>query len=236
LTTRKPESWQGGWELLESLWISRLVFWGQRCLAQASNGVDCTRAGRLAACAQPDGFSCHVRRRRSSRAARAAQPGRRTLLPDGRRHPDLVANLAPGFGYNALMDNSDPMDDLSHGTHIAGIIAAQGNNSLDVAGINWKNVGRLSLSPPGVLHRRAARPARRPPRRLHTSACRAGPGRGPGVANGRRCAPSHTTHTRVHTALVALSLTLPCPPPLRPCACRSACCRASSSTLTASGA
>jgi subtilisin family serine protease len=41
------------------------------------------------------------------------------------------------YGYNFAYNNSDPMDDNGHGTHVAGIIAAVGNNGLDVAGVCW---------------------------------------------------------------------------------------------------
>ncbi|MGH9176604.1 MAG: S8 family serine peptidase, partial [Vicinamibacterales bacterium] len=40
-------------------------------------------------------------------------------------HPDLVDRLVPG--YNAVDDNGDPSDIDGHGTHVAGIIAAQSN-------------------------------------------------------------------------------------------------------------
>jgi len=33
--------------------------------------------------------------------------------------------------------DSDPMDDYGHGTHCAGIIAAEGDNSLDITGVCW---------------------------------------------------------------------------------------------------
>jgi subtilisin family serine protease len=78
------------------------------------------------------------------------------------RHEDLAANMwrnpheiagngidddGNGFiddvyGYDFAADNtgnqdSDPMDIDSHGTHVAGTIAAVGNNGIGVCGINW---------------------------------------------------------------------------------------------------
>jgi len=41
------------------------------------------------------------------------------------------------YGYNFVYNNADPIDDHGHGTHCAGIIAAQANNGLDIAGICW---------------------------------------------------------------------------------------------------
>jgi len=41
------------------------------------------------------------------------------------------------YGYNFIYNNADPIDDHGHGTHCAGIIAAQANNGLDIAGICW---------------------------------------------------------------------------------------------------
>ena len=55
-------------------------------------------------------------------------------------HPDLAANLwtnsADGtHGYNAITGINDPTDDNGHGTHVAGIIAAQGGNGQGGVGI-----------------------------------------------------------------------------------------------------
>jgi hypothetical protein len=72
-------------------------------------------------------------------------------------HPDLAANIwtnpgeiagngidddGDGFvddvhGYNFVANNGNPMDDLGHGTHVAGTIGAIGNNGTGVAGVNW---------------------------------------------------------------------------------------------------
>lgn len=54
-------------------------------------------------------------------------------------HPDLAANIA-GPGYNVVDGTSDggPATSVSaHGTRVAGLIGAVGNNDLGVVGVNW---------------------------------------------------------------------------------------------------
>ena len=52
-------------------------------------------------------------------------------------HPDLKANLLTDLGYDFINDNPMPQDDESHGTAVAGIIGAIGNNHEGVTGIAW---------------------------------------------------------------------------------------------------
>jgi len=71
-------------------------------------------------------------------------------------HPDLIANMwtaprafsvtiggvvincaAGTRGFNAITNSCNPMDDHSHGTHVAGTIGAVGNNGVGVAGVSW---------------------------------------------------------------------------------------------------
>ena len=72
-------------------------------------------------------------------------------------HPDLQANMwvnadeIPGdgldndgngfvddiHGYDFANHDADPLDDNNHGTHVAGTIAAVGDNGIGVTGINW---------------------------------------------------------------------------------------------------
>jgi len=41
------------------------------------------------------------------------------------------------YGYNFIYNNGDPFDDYGHGTYCSGIIAARGDNDLDITGICW---------------------------------------------------------------------------------------------------
>ena len=50
-------------------------------------------------------------------------------------HPDLENRVDVEDGYNFVDNNFDTMDDNGHGTHISGIISAQGNNGIGLVGI-----------------------------------------------------------------------------------------------------
>jgi thermitase len=52
-------------------------------------------------------------------------------------HPDLKDQLVSGF--NVVNAEALPMDDVGHGTHVAGVIGAIVNNRLGVAGMSWYN-------------------------------------------------------------------------------------------------
>lgn len=71
-------------------------------------------------------------------------------------HPDLAANIwsnpvevvngidddGNGYvddirGWDFYADDSNPMDENGHGTHVSGTIGAVGNNGLGVVGVNW---------------------------------------------------------------------------------------------------
>jgi len=41
------------------------------------------------------------------------------------------------YGYNFIYNKGDPFDDYGHGTYCSGIIAARGDNDLDITGICW---------------------------------------------------------------------------------------------------
>ncbi|NHN33834.1 S8 family serine peptidase [Paenibacillus sp. S3N08] len=50
-------------------------------------------------------------------------------------HPDLQPNLVPGV--NLLNSKKLPQDDNGHGTNVAGVLAAVGNNDKGITGIMW---------------------------------------------------------------------------------------------------
>jgi len=50
-------------------------------------------------------------------------------------HPDLQGNLIPGA--NLINYGQLPQDDHGHGTNVAGVLAARGNNQIGVSGLLW---------------------------------------------------------------------------------------------------
>ena len=67
-------------------------------------------------------------------------------------HEDLAGVTVTGYDFFSNDPNpADPgcpaASDLSHGSHVAGTIAAATNNALGVAGVNWGGPGRTKIMP-----------------------------------------------------------------------------------------
>ncbi|MCX7920656.1 MAG: S8 family serine peptidase, partial [Clostridia bacterium] len=57
---------------------------------------------------------------------------------DGNGYIDDFYGISPGYGpYTEGISIVDPMDTIGHGTHVAGIIGAKGNNNRGTVGLNW---------------------------------------------------------------------------------------------------
>ncbi len=52
-------------------------------------------------------------------------------------HEDIVNKLV--LGYNIIDPSKDPVDDNGHGTHCAGIVAAECNNKIGINGVGYKS-------------------------------------------------------------------------------------------------
>lgn len=52
------------------------------------------------------------------------------------KHPDLISNVVSGV--NLITPGNSPQDDHGHGTAVAGVVAAIGNNTKGVTGLAWK--------------------------------------------------------------------------------------------------
>jgi subtilisin family serine protease/Tol biopolymer transport system component len=64
-----------------------------------------------------------------------ANPGE---IPDNSIDDDQNGYIDDVHGINTLNHSGDIRDDDGHGTHVAGIIGAVGNNGLGVVGVNWQ--------------------------------------------------------------------------------------------------
>ncbi len=52
-------------------------------------------------------------------------------------HPEFSGRIVAGYDF--VNNDSDPTDDSGHGTNVAGIALAKGNNSIGYAGVNWNS-------------------------------------------------------------------------------------------------
>ncbi|MBN2182432.1 MAG: S8 family serine peptidase [Sedimentisphaerales bacterium] len=75
-------------------------------------------------------------------------------IPNNYIDDDNNGYIDDTFGWNFEQDNNDVLPDesfdsiVSHGTNVAGVIAAEGNNGEGVAGINWRcSIMALRISP-----------------------------------------------------------------------------------------
>jgi subtilisin family serine protease len=58
-------------------------------------------------------------------------------IPDNGQDDDNNGYIDDVHGINAVLGTGDPMDTEDHGTHVAGTIAAVGNNGTGVTGVLW---------------------------------------------------------------------------------------------------
>jgi|GEM_PF-1058775 len=73
-------------------------------------------------------------------------------IPDNGVDDDGNGYIDDRRGWNCVRNNNDPFDDDYHGTHVAGIIGATGNNGIGVVGVNWT----VRLMPLKFLNRRGS--------------------------------------------------------------------------------
>ena len=59
-------------------------------------------------------------------------------IPDNGIDDDENGYIDDVNGWNHAGDNNFPMDKQSHGSHVSGIIGAEGDNEVGMAGMNWK--------------------------------------------------------------------------------------------------
>jgi subtilisin family serine protease len=59
--------------------------------------------------------------------------------PDNNKDDDKNGYVDDTYGYNAIKGKGSGEDDNGHGTHVAGIVAARGNNALGDAGTCWSS-------------------------------------------------------------------------------------------------
>ena len=138
----------------------------RRIMIATRRHVTCSRNTELQATTLPNDASYILQYAHAQMASSAAwdittgSPSLVALVVDtgiDYNHPDLQANIwrnpaeipnngidddRNGYiddvsGINTITGSGNPMDDNGHGTHVAGIIGAVGNNATGVVGINW---------------------------------------------------------------------------------------------------
>ena len=58
-------------------------------------------------------------------------------IPNNGKDDDANGFIDDVSGWNFISSNGKPQDEHGHGTHVAGIIGAEGNNNFGTSGINW---------------------------------------------------------------------------------------------------
>jgi subtilisin family serine protease len=72
------------------------------------------------------------------RDAQGRDTGRGGWAYPGNTQDGDTAHPNDFIGWNFVNNTNNPFDDFGHGTHLAGVIGAMGNNGVGVAGIDWQ--------------------------------------------------------------------------------------------------
>src|SRR4030066_2571136 len=115
-------------DLVGNIWINTGEVIGD------ANGDDCPGI-----CGVDDDGDCKI-----DEDSLDLQPGEAGYTNDLKDDDDENGYIDDCRGWDFVNGDNDPMDDNSHGTHVAGIIGAVGDNGTGVAGVMW-NVKLMAL-------------------------------------------------------------------------------------------